>query len=58
MISRHTGQTLPDLRGNNQASGRGNLMGFHKGKGTRRPGHTFEKMELQLGIKSQSDPDL
>jgi len=33
-------------------------MGFHKGKGTRRPGHTFEKMELQLGIKSQSDSNL
>jgi hypothetical protein len=35
-IKRHIGRILPDLRGINQASGRENLMGFHKGKGTRR----------------------
>ena len=35
-IKRHIGRILPDLRGINQASGRENLIGFHKGKGTRR----------------------
>jgi len=58
VISSHIGWILPDLRGINQASGRGNLMGFHKGKGTRRLRNIFDKKELQLGFMSLSDPDL
>jgi hypothetical protein len=52
VISRHIGRIFPDLKGIRKRKFKGILY-----RGTRRPGHTFEKWELQLGFMSPSDPD-